>query len=162
MPPPAIVAAMSVRTPGERGPRNEPAVGRCLAVLRDVANLERHCGPASAVLVHDTVPIDARTASRHRRTAVWTGDVWRAVLALREARPDLRLATLDVPPSGVTVITGLHPGSDSLLGQIDELTARFLEVPYGHLEADRDSLLGLVPGTWTEARKRLPRPWSAS
>jgi len=131
------------------------------AVLRDVANLERHSASASAILLHDTVPIDAASATRERRTPVWTGDVWRAVVALRDARPDLAIATLDVAPSGVTVITGLDPGSDRLTGRLDELITRHLELPFEHLEADRDEILAVVPGTWEEAGKLLPDPWAA-
>jgi hypothetical protein len=130
------------------------------AVLRDVLNLERHCIPTSAILLHDTVPIDAESATRERRTLVWTGDVWRAVLALREARPDLAITTLDVPPSGVTVITGLDPESADL--PLDELVARYLDLPYEHLDGDRDELLALVPGTWPEAVNALPDPWGSS
>lgn len=80
-------------------------------VLRDIAAVEARCTAESVILVHDCLPIDAVTSSRERTTVVWSGDVWKAIPALRSARPDLRIKTLDVAPTGLGVITGLDPSS---------------------------------------------------
>src|SRR5262249_5652050 len=44
--------------------------------LRDFINVERFSSPSTVVLIHDCFAIDALTASRQRKTAFWTGDVW--------------------------------------------------------------------------------------
>ncbi|HYF45051.1 MAG TPA: class I SAM-dependent methyltransferase, partial [Acidimicrobiales bacterium] len=82
--------------------------------LRDFVNLERHCHAGSVILVHDCIPLDEECASRERKTVAWTGDVWKLIACLRAERPDLDVATADVPPTGMAVITGLDPSSTAL------------------------------------------------
>lgn len=128
-------------------------------VLRDVANVERLAHAGTVLLLHDTLPPEPAAADRERRTLRWTGDVWKAVVVLRRARPDLAVATLAVPPSGVTVVTGLDPGSRVLDEGHEELVASvagldWVEDGRGH----EDELLGRVPGRWSEVLARLPRP----
>ena len=77
--------------------------------LRDVANLERHSSPDGVILIHDCNPIDEVTAARERTTAVWSGDVWKTVVALRRFRPDLQVVVADVEPTGLAIVTGLDP-----------------------------------------------------
>ena len=52
--------------------------------LRDFMNLERFSNPASTILIHDCLPIDEITADRERSTTIWSGDIWRLILLLRE------------------------------------------------------------------------------
>ncbi len=75
----------------------------------DILNAEAHCRPGAVILVHDCLPIDARTSQRDRDSLLWSGDVWKAILALRTNRPDLRIHTMAAEPTGVGVITGLTP-----------------------------------------------------
>ena len=121
--------------------------------LRDVANLERHSTPDSVILIHDCNPIDEVTAARERTTAVWTGDVWKTVVALRRYRPDLSVVVADVGPSGLAIVTGLDPDSTVLLDRYDEIIADIDRFGWPDVAtADRSELLGLVPGDWTELR----------
>lgn len=84
----------------------------CEFVLRDVLNAERLSHRRSLILVHDIVPGSAAEATRERGTAMWMGDVYRAVLALRHFRPDLSLVPIDgIAPSGMLAITSLDPGA---------------------------------------------------
>ena len=118
--------------------------------LRDVANLERHSSPDSVILIHDCNPIDEVTAARERTTAVWTGDVWKTVVALRRYRPDLTVTVADVGPSGLAIVTGLDPANSVLLDRYDEIVADIDRLGWADVEtADRGELLGLVPGDWT-------------
>ena len=73
------------------------------------------------ILVHDCNPIDEVTAARERTTAVWSGDVWKTVVALRRHRPDLSVVTADVAPTGMAIVTGLDPTSTVLFDRYDEL-----------------------------------------
>ena len=124
--------------------------------LRDVANLERHSAPASVILIHDCNPIDEVTAARERTTAIWSGDVWKTVVALRRFRPDLSVVTADVEPTGLAIVTQLNPTNRVLFDQFDEIVNDIDQLRWADIEsADRSELLGLVPGDWTELQPLL-------
>ena len=124
--------------------------------LRDVANLERHSSPDGVILIHDCNPIDEVTAARERTTAVWSGDVWKTVVALRRHRPDLSVVTADVAPTGMAIVTGLDPTSTVLFDRYDEIVADVDRLGWEDLVvADRTDLLGLVPGDWVRLRGLL-------
>ena len=123
---------------------------------RDVANLERHSAPASVILIHDCNPIDEVTAARERTTAIWSGDVWKTVVALRRFRPDLSVVTADVEPTGLAIVTQLDPTNRVLFDQFDEIVNDIDQLRWADIEsADRNELLGLVPGDWTELQPLL-------
>lgn len=124
--------------------------------LRDVANLERHSAPASVILIHDCNPIDEVTAARERTTAIWSGDVWKTVVALRRFRPDLSVVTADVEPTGLAIVTQLDPTNRVLFDRFDEIVNDIDQLRWADIEsADRSELLGLVPGDWTELQLLL-------
>jgi len=116
--------------------------------LRDIANAERHATPAGVMLVHDCLPIDEVTSARERTTMVWSGDVWKTVVALRRHRPDLTVHTVDIAPTGMAVITGLDPANVVLHEHFDEIVAEMFDMTYSDLvAADRDELLAVVPSS---------------
>ena len=98
--------------------------------LRDFVNVERWAAPGATVLVHDCIPIDAETSSRERTTVVWSGDVWKVVACLRDHRPDLSIDIVDVPPTGLAVITGLDPTSTVLADRFDELVTAYVPLTF--------------------------------
>jgi hypothetical protein len=110
-------------------------------VLRDFINIEKHCSPSASVLLHDCYPLDAASSSRERNTQFWSGDVWRAVVALKKYRPDLRVATLAVPPTGLGVIRRLDPASRILAERYDEIVAETLAIEYATLAPRKAELL---------------------
>jgi predicted O-methyltransferase YrrM len=115
--------------------------------LRDLANVERHSHPDGVILIHDCLPIDAVTSARERTTVVWSGDVWKVVVALRRHRPDLGVTTVDVEPTGIAVVTGLDPASTVLNDAHDDIVADLATLDYEELiERGRDETLGVVPG----------------
>ena len=121
--------------------------------LRDVANLERHSSPNSVILIHDCNPIDEVTAARERTTAVWSGDVWKTVVALRRFRPDLRVVVADVEPTGLAIVTGLNPTNTLMFDRYDEIVAEIDQLGWADIAAaDRGEFLGLVPGDWADLR----------
>jgi Methyltransferase domain len=113
--------------------------------LADVAHLERWAHPGTVVLVHDCHPTDERCGARERTTVAWAGDVWKVVACLRTERPDLAVATVDVDPTGMGVITGFGGGR---FDDLDAAVARYRHLPYATLAADPEVVLGLVPATW--------------
>lgn len=115
--------------------------------LRDVANVERHSSPDGVILIHDCLPIDAVTSARERTTMVWSGDVWKAVIALRRYRPDLIVNTIDVAPTGIAIVTGLDPTSTVLAERHDEIVAALADLTFDDLVAEgRETMLGVVGG----------------
>jgi 2-polyprenyl-3-methyl-5-hydroxy-6-metoxy-1,4-benzoquinol methylase len=124
--------------------------------LRDLANLERHAGPDATILVHDCYPIDAASAERERRTARWSGDVWRLIVALRRFRPDLSVTTVAAAPTGLGIIRGLDPSNTVLLDRYDEIVAELLALPYSDIEARREEELAAIPNDWSRIRPLLP------
>jgi hypothetical protein len=93
-------------------------------LLRDFANVERHCRANSVIMMHDCIPTDAYVAERRddpeRRRALgsrpgwWTGDVWKIVPILKRHRPDLVIHAIDAAPTGLIMVTNLDPQSDLL------------------------------------------------
>ena len=116
------------------------------AVLRDFMNVEAFAGPGTLVVVHDCLPRDAETAARRRTTRFWTGDVWKLVPALREARPDLRVTLVDVAPSGLCLISGLRPGDASLRAAYRGLLERYLPLRYEEGETAQGGPASLTLG----------------
>lgn len=126
--------------------------------LRDVANVERHSHPGGVILIHDCLPIDARTASRERSTVVWSGDVWKVVVALRRHRPDLTVTTVDVEPTGLAIVSGLDPDNTVLHDDYDAIIEELAGLEFDDLEAvGREQMLGVIDGDW-----RLVEPLLAS
>ncbi len=113
--------------------------------LTDIANLERYAGPDSVILVHDVLPGDAVSAGRDCCSALWAGDTWKIVPALRRARPDLEVSLIPTAPTGLAVIRGLAPArSDQLLLALDQIVADFMPLTFADflaLDAQRKPLL---------------------
>jgi hypothetical protein len=117
--------------------------------LRDVANVEKFSHPDGVIMIHDCLPIDARTSARDRTTVVWSGDVWKVVVALRRHRPDLTVTTIDVEPTGLAIVSGLDPTNTLLHDDHDAIIEELSGIEYDDLEAvGRDEMLGVVAGNW--------------
>lgn len=127
-------------------------------VLRDFLNLERHCAREATILVHDCFPLDATSAARSRTTGFWSGDVWRAILALRKWRPDLQLHTVAARPTGLGVIRNLDPESRVLADNLDRICAEFLGVGYESIAERRHEALNVVPNEWPGVQALLDAP----
>ena len=63
------------------------------------------------------------TQTRLRATDFHAGDVWKTVLCLKHYRRDLDVFTIATPWSGLTVVTGLDPGTEVLSGSYQEAVA---------------------------------------
>jgi hypothetical protein len=107
---------------------------RCEYLLRDFANVERHCKPNSVIFLHDCVPVETPIVERinkmesieSHRKGWWLGDVWRTLLALKRRRPDLQISVLDAYPSGLACITNLDPKNTTLFAEYAQIRAEML------------------------------------
>jgi len=123
--------------------------------LRDFINLERLCARSSTILIHDCFPHDRTTAKRERVMHFWSGDIWRLVVLLKKYRPDLAIHTIAAPPTGLTMVRNLDPGSRFLAENLERLCAEFLALDYAFLDGDRGGKLNLFPNDWERIRPLL-------
>jgi hypothetical protein len=129
------------------------------AVLRDFMNAERLSSPNSVILIHDVHPSSARAASRSHLGGHWAGDVWKLMFALEAHRPDLVMHIVDVPPTGLGIVTNLNPYSTVLAAHYHEIVTRFMPLEYETIRADAERRLRLVPDDWRSIAALLPRPY---
>ena len=84
---------------------------------------------------------------------MWSGDVWKVVVWLRRHRPDLRITTLDVAPTGLAVVTGLDPRRP--VSAPDDLDADLWTLDYDDVRDSMTDLLHVVPGTRGELARAV-------
>ena len=128
-------------------------------VLRDFINVERNSNSDTVVLIDDVYPNHPLQAQRARETRVWTGDVWKVYVLLREIRPDLDLTVLDVRPTGLLMVRGLNRDS-RLLSDHYGLMLRRLETlqleNYCDLIFDRREAIAIEPAGYPKFLDSLP------
>jgi hypothetical protein len=93
-------------------------------VLRDFIQLERHMKKNSVLLLKECIPTDAHICRRRLEDQSfaaasahpdwWAGDVWKAVVTLKDSRPDLYIHAFNAAPAGLVAITNLDPASEVL------------------------------------------------
>jgi len=98
---------------------------RFQSVLDDFIGLEAWAAPHALVVLHDTLPLTALTASKERHSGFYTGDGWKIVSCLRSLRPQLRVVTLPVAPSGLTLVAGLDPRATVLSERRADILASY-------------------------------------
>jgi len=104
-------------------------------VLHDFVQLEKRMTSRSVILVHNCLPTDAHVARRlpddqtlahtSRHPDWWTGDVWKALAALKRFRPDLRIRAFNSYPTGLAAITNLNSQSNIIAQYHDEIIAEY-------------------------------------
>jgi hypothetical protein len=107
--------------------------------LRDFVNAERWAANDGTILLHDCLPVTRVAARRERASVFWVGDVWKVLEVLLDHRPDLRIAVVPTPPSGLVVVRGLDPRSSVLGSLMDTIVRDYRDREYLH-----------VPGEWPE------------
>jgi hypothetical protein len=103
--------------------------------LRDFAHVEKRAARDSVVLLHDCLPLDRATSARERRTAFWTGDVWKIVPILARHRPDLDVFVIPTYPTGLAVVARLDPSSTVLDERFDAIVSEFTPLEWGEAAA---------------------------
>jgi len=72
-------------------------------VVADIHNGLTHLSPNGLLAIHDTVPVSRTIATRNRYTAMWTGDVYRALPPFMDLSSD-NVLTLLVLHTGLTLL----------------------------------------------------------
>lgn len=131
--------------------------------LRDLINTERHCHPASVIVIDDMLPRSVVEAGRGRVGSAdggaWAGDVYKVVDVLREHRPDLVVVELDTKPTGTVVVLVPDAGDTSLAAAYDDVVVDLVtpdpqDVPERVLTRSRaiDPAAFLAAPIWGELR----------
>jgi len=104
-------------------------------VLRDFINVERSLKTNSVLLLDECIPIDAHICRRRVEDQTfagqsshadwWAGDVWKAVVTLKNLRPDLRIHAFNATPNGLVAITNFDPTSKVLAERYFDIAAQF-------------------------------------
>ena len=113
-------------------------------VVDDIFNLEHYAGPKSVIAVHDTIPLDEKTAEPERSAKFYTGDVWKVIPFLKQYRPDLRLITVRTGPSGLTLILRLNPSRVRSSADVEAL-GPFRSLTWEFYKRHRDEFLETIP-----------------
>ena len=124
-------------------------------VVRDFENVERWSHRETVVVIHDVLPPDVHHAARTYRPAQWTGDVWRIVPFLEEHRPDLTRYLVDVPPSGVLIVTGLDGNEQEMARRAAALERDFPPDGPRYLELVEDWIRSARPLQAEEMLRQL-------
>ena len=103
-------------------------------VLRDFANLEKLGHRNSVVAIHDCIPQHEATSGRERNTAFFSGDVWKAVVCLKEWREDVSIAMVPTPPTGLCLVTNLDPNSTVLSANWATILSQYGLLTFGDYE----------------------------
>ncbi len=114
-------------------------------VLRDFVNIERYADGRTLVLLHDCIPFDEVTSSRERTTEFYSGDVWKAALALRRIRPELRMVTVRTAPTGLCLVHGLGSESGELERRLPEIEGAYRDLDFAYYQAHRDEMPPEIP-----------------
>jgi hypothetical protein len=113
--------------------------------LDDFVHAESWCHAGGTIVLHECVPILARTAARERSTKFWVGDTWKLDPALARYRPELKLTTVLAPPSGLVVVRRLNPAAQQLAAERERILERFLPLEYERAPGDFAPELNAVP-----------------
>ena len=112
--------------------------------IDDIFNLEVYARPNSVVAVHDTIPLDEKTAARERRTKFHTGDVWKVVPFLKQCRPDLEVATVRTGPSGLTLLRRLNSSGARTKAEVQAM-GEFQDLTWEYYMRRRHAFLETIP-----------------
>jgi hypothetical protein len=88
--------------------------------LRDYLAVERFTHPGSVVVFDDMLPRNVLEANRYRKSGPWTGDVYKALEALRSLRPDLIVIEVATGGTGTAIVLCPDASRDGVLEGYDD------------------------------------------
>jgi Methyltransferase domain len=125
--------------------------------LRDFVNLERYSAADTVVVMHDCLPLDELTANRERTTDFFSGDVWKAVLALRRRRQDLGMVTVPAAPTGLCLVRALDRSNRRFERELPELIAAYRDLDFDYYLSHQEEMPAQVPNDEHAVREWLMR-----
>jgi len=113
--------------------------------LRDFINVEKRAAADGLIALHDCIPFDDVAAGRDYHAPYWVGDVWKCLAILMDHRPDLNIAIVGAPPSGLVLIRKLDPGSRLLDNNFDALVRDYGPLRFADWETKYAKRINLIP-----------------
>ena len=104
-------------------------------VLTDFMHVERHSGAETVVMLHDCLPLDEETSSREQKGEFYSGDVWKATLALRRVRPDLEMVIVPTAPTGLCIVRGLNRSDEVLAADLPRIIDEYRDLDFVYYSA---------------------------
>ena len=114
------------------------------SVLDDLIGVETWAAPGALLVLHDTWPLNELTAAPQRNSGFYSGDGWKIVPCLRALRPDLKVITLPIAPTGLTLIAGLHPRSGVLRERRSDILQAYAQLDAARAIEHAETTLGPV------------------
>ena len=99
---------------------------------RDIINCAEHLNSNGCIVVHDCNPIEEVTQRRERASSTWHGDVWKAIIKIRQNRDDLIVCTVDTD-EGCAFIKFGKQDKLKIDNDIDALQFDYLDMNRRHL-----------------------------
>jgi len=124
-------------------------------VLKDFINIEKNTLKESVILIHDCLPLDAKTSARKRYTRFWSGDSWKIILCLKKYRPDLKVSAIKTPPTGMGLVTNLDPCSRVLQKNFNKIIEDYMHLGFNYLKKNYNTLLNTAPNDWTWIKRQI-------
>jgi hypothetical protein len=109
------------------------------AVAQDFIGAEKLTHSNTLMLFHDPIPLTKETSQPEFTRGFWTGDVWKLIPALIEARPDLKVKTMPCSPSGITFVSGFSTPK----GLSKEIIKKYDKKDFSWINADWQKLLNV-------------------
>lgn len=125
--------------------------------LKDFMNAERYAHAGTVAVFHDIFPVVPVTAERDRQSIFWLGDTWKAIMILREQRPDLTVFTIPAYPSGLTVVAGMDPESRVLAKSFDSMVEKWMAIDLEPMMGEIDQRLNVVDNDFVTVSRLLGR-----
>lgn len=107
---------------------------------RDIIHSLARLNDGGTIVVHDTIPPDAKAATPDvlQAEGAWCGDVWKAIVRLRCSRTDLEIFTVPIPV-GFTVI---RPTTEPQA----LLDKKYLDYTWEQFDKEKDVILNIKNG----------------
>ncbi len=113
--------------------------------LRDFINVEKRAAADGLIALHDCIPFDDVAAGRDYHAPYWVGDVWKCLAILLDHRPDLHIAIVGAPPSGLVLVSKLDPGSRLLDNDFESLVRDYGPLLFADWETKYAKRINLIP-----------------
>lgn len=104
------------------------------------------------VLLHDVLPHRAEVASRTRQTTMWTGDCWRAALAIARTWPGFHFVVVPTSPSGLLAIRIAKPVLMAPARPLMEAFSELRDQPFDEAVRQEILALGAIPNAEADIR----------
>ena len=125
--------------------------------LRDFINVEKRASDNGLIALHDCIPFDEKNSARDDNAAYWVGDVWKTLAILMDHRPELNIAIIGAPPSGLVLVRGLVSTSRTLEQNFTTMVDDYRSLNIADWERTYAPRIRMIPSHAEDVVKALTR-----